>query len=120
MSRFRFFRRRQADAELEGEIELYLAEETADNTTRGMTPEEARRQARIKREPAKPSRNPLAAKHGLGCRYPEPRLEVRGQNARTYTWFLADRDGSDGLVHRRNDFAFHGCPFGAAASAPVS
>jgi hypothetical protein len=48
MSGFRFFRRRQADAELQGEIDVYLAEETADNIARGMTPEEARRQARIK------------------------------------------------------------------------
>jgi predicted permease len=48
MSGFRFFRRREADAELQAEIEVYLAEETAENIARGMTSEEARRQARIK------------------------------------------------------------------------
>jgi len=44
----RFFRRRRADAELAQEIELYLAEETNENIARGLAPEEARRQARIK------------------------------------------------------------------------
>ena len=44
----RFFRRGDADAELQNEIESYLAEETAENVARGMSPEEARRQARVK------------------------------------------------------------------------
>jgi predicted permease len=44
----RFFRRRQADAELQEEMNAYLAEETAENIARGMEPEEARRRARIK------------------------------------------------------------------------
>jgi predicted permease len=48
MSWLRFFRRGRADAELQEEIEAYLAEETAENIARGVTPEEARRQARIK------------------------------------------------------------------------
>jgi putative ABC transport system permease protein len=48
MSWLRFFRRRKADRELRDEIEVYLAEETADNMARGMEPEQARRQARIK------------------------------------------------------------------------
>jgi predicted permease len=48
MSWLRFFRRSRADAELQGEIDVYLAEETAENIARGMTPKEARRQARIK------------------------------------------------------------------------
>jgi putative ABC transport system permease protein len=48
MSWFRFFRRRHADAELREEIDAYLAEETAENIARGVTPEEARRRARIK------------------------------------------------------------------------
>lgn len=48
MSWLRFFRRRKADRELRNEIEVYLAEETADNIARGMEPDEARRQARIK------------------------------------------------------------------------
>jgi predicted permease len=45
---FRFFRRRQADAELLQEIDLYLDEEIAENMARGMSKDEARRQARIK------------------------------------------------------------------------
>ena len=48
MSWHRFFRRRQADAEVQNEIESYLEEEAAENLARGMTPEEARRRARIK------------------------------------------------------------------------
>jgi predicted permease len=48
MSWLRFFRRRRADAELQDEIDTYLAEETAENIARGVNPEEARRRARIK------------------------------------------------------------------------
>ena len=48
MSWLRFFHRRRADAELQDEIDVYLAEETAENIARGVKPEEARRQARIK------------------------------------------------------------------------
>jgi predicted permease len=48
MSWRRFFRRRQSDEELRQEIDCFLAEEVADNIGRGMSPEEARRQARIK------------------------------------------------------------------------
>jgi predicted permease len=48
MSWLRFFRRRRADEELQEEIDVYLAEETAENIDRGMEPEEARRRARIK------------------------------------------------------------------------
>ena len=44
----RFFRRGRADAELQEEIDAYLADETDENIARGMLPEEARRQARIK------------------------------------------------------------------------
>ncbi len=44
----RFFRRSRADAELREEIDVYLAEETAENIARGIEPEEARRRARIK------------------------------------------------------------------------
>ena len=48
MSWLRFFRRSRADAELQQEIDVYLAEETAENIARGLKPEEARRRARIK------------------------------------------------------------------------
>jgi predicted permease len=48
MSWLRFLRRKRFDAELQSEIEAFLAEETADNEARGMSPEEARRQARVK------------------------------------------------------------------------
>jgi predicted permease len=44
----KFFRRRKADAELTEEIDLYLAEEADENIARGMSPGEARRQARLK------------------------------------------------------------------------
>ncbi len=48
MSWHRFFHRRQADAEVQNEFESYWEEEAAENLARGMTPDEARRQARIK------------------------------------------------------------------------
>src|SRR5580692_2280880 len=48
MSWMRFLHRKRSDAELQDEIEAFLTEETADNETRGLTPDEARRQARIK------------------------------------------------------------------------
>ncbi|MBS1805855.1 MAG: ABC transporter permease [Acidobacteria bacterium] len=48
MSWFRFLHRRQSDAELQDEMEAFLAEETADNEARGMSPSEARRQAQVK------------------------------------------------------------------------
>ncbi|MFZ0306262.1 MAG: ABC transporter permease [Terracidiphilus sp.] len=44
----RFFRRGYADAELQKEMDAFLADETDENIARGMLPEEARRQARIK------------------------------------------------------------------------
>ena len=48
MSLFRFFHRKRSDTELQEEIECFLAEETAENEARGMSPDEARRQARVK------------------------------------------------------------------------
>ncbi|MHB1960132.1 MAG: ABC transporter permease, partial [Acidobacteriaceae bacterium] len=48
MSLRRFFRRRQWDRERARELESHLAHEVDDNIARGMTPEEARRQAHIK------------------------------------------------------------------------
>ena len=44
----RFFHRWRADAELLQEIDTYLTEEIAENMARGMSPEEARRQAHLK------------------------------------------------------------------------
>jgi predicted permease len=44
----RFFHRRRSDAELQEEIRTYLEEETAENVARGMSTQEARRQARVK------------------------------------------------------------------------
>ena len=48
MSWRRFFRRSRADGELLQEIESYIAEEIAENVSRGMSEAEAKRQARIK------------------------------------------------------------------------
>jgi predicted permease len=48
MSWLRFLRRKRSDTELQEEIETFLTEETADNMARGMSPREARRQARVK------------------------------------------------------------------------
>ena len=48
MSWLRFFRRRRADVELQQELDGYLVEEIAENLARGLSSEEARRQAKIK------------------------------------------------------------------------
>src|SRR5277367_6392115 len=48
MSWTRFLHRKRSDSELQDEIEAFLTEETADNEARGLTPDEARRQARLK------------------------------------------------------------------------
>jgi predicted permease len=48
MSWLRFFRRRRADAELQQELDGYLVEEIAENLARGLSSEEARRQAKVK------------------------------------------------------------------------
>jgi macrolide transport system ATP-binding/permease protein len=48
MSWSRPFRRRKADAELQEELDSFLAEEIAENLARGKSPEEARRLAKIK------------------------------------------------------------------------
>jgi hypothetical protein len=48
MSWLRFFRRKRSDAELQDEIDAFLTEETADNVARGISPDEARRRARIR------------------------------------------------------------------------
>src|SRR6266567_2512940 len=48
MSWMRFLHRKRSDSELQNEIEAFLTEETADNEARGLTPDEARRQAQIK------------------------------------------------------------------------
>ncbi len=44
----RLFRRRQSDTDLRQEMEMHLAEEIAENIERGMTVDEARRQAYVK------------------------------------------------------------------------
>jgi putative ABC transport system permease protein len=48
MSWSRFFRRRRADAEVQAEMDAFLAEEAAENVARGMPDDEAQRRARIK------------------------------------------------------------------------
>ena len=121
MSWLRFFRRRQADAELQEEIDAYLAAETAENIARGVKPEEARRRARIMLG------NPRSVRETLWRQNTIPLVETLGRDlkyaARTLarsTGLFADRGHRDCLVHWRNNFAVHGCPLGAAASASVS
>ncbi len=63
MSWLSFLRRKRSDAELQDEIETFLAEETADNEARGMSPEEARRQARVKLGNAQKVRESLWAQN---------------------------------------------------------
>ena len=48
MSMKRFFRRTRSDTEIAREIEQHLAQETDENIARGMSREDARRQAHLK------------------------------------------------------------------------
>lgn len=59
MNLLRYFRRRQADIELQHEIAQYLEEEIEENRSRGMSPGEARRQAILK------FGNPLSVRESL-------------------------------------------------------
>src|SRR5882762_4163567 len=59
MSWRKYFRRTQQDTDLQREMDSYLAEEISENIARGMSPEEARRQARIK------FGNPVKVREGL-------------------------------------------------------
>jgi putative ABC transport system permease protein len=83
MSWRRFFRRGKSDAELQREIDLYLTEEAAENIARGMSPDEARRQARIKLG------NPQRLREDLWQQNTIPGLENLGRDlkyaARTLT-----------------------------------
>jgi len=65
MSWLSFLRRKRRDAELQHEIESFLTEETADNVARGMSPQEARRQARVKFGNAQTVRELLWAQNSL-------------------------------------------------------
>jgi hypothetical protein len=65
MSWGRLFRRKRSDAELQNEIETFLTEEAADNEGRGMSPGEARRQARIKFGNTQTVRESLWAQNSL-------------------------------------------------------
>jgi predicted permease len=63
MSWSRFIRRKRSDAELQDEMEAFLAEEAAENEARGMSPDEARRQARVKLGNAQKVRESLWAQN---------------------------------------------------------
>lgn len=65
LSWFRFFHRKRSDTELQQEMHAFLAEETADNEARGMSPEEARRRARIKLGNPQKVRESLWAQNSL-------------------------------------------------------
>lgn len=76
MSWMRFLHRKRSDSELQGEIEAFLAEETADNEARGMSPDEARRQARLK------FGNPQKVRESLWMQNTPQRLAMIARDAR--------------------------------------
>jgi predicted permease len=63
MSWLRFVHRKRSDAELQDEIQAFLTEETADNLARGVSFDEARRQARVKLGNAQQVRESLWAQN---------------------------------------------------------
>ena len=77
MSWRRFFRRKRADADLEQEIDFYLAEEIDENLARGMSAEQARRQAWLKfGNPQQVRESIVAAKHIQSDRQRLARFEI--------------------------------------------
>ena len=121
MSLFRFFHRKRSDAELQNEIEAFLSEETADNVARGMSPDEARRQARIKLG------NPQKVRESLWTQNSPLLLPHVGHDLKYAFRTLSRTPGFSiiaiavmALMHRRGHLPFHRCAFGAAAAAAFS
>ena len=91
MNWLRFFRRTRSDAELQDEIETFLTEETADNEARGMSPREARRQARVKLGNAQRVRESLWAQNS-----PQPLTKI-GRDLKYACRTLCPRSASSRL-----------------------
>ena len=90
MSWSRFFHRRQSDAELQQEIETFMAEEIAENLARGMSADEARRQARIKFGSAVTVRESLWQQNTISVvdsLWRDLRLAVRSLSRARTLWF---------------------------------
>ena len=121
MSWLRFFRRSRADAELQQELDAYLAEEMDENIARGVKPEEARRQAKIKLGNPQSVRETLWQQNTISMVDTLGRdLKYATQNTRANAGLFADRGHRGGLVHRRHYLAVHGCALGAAEAASLS
>ena len=106
----RLFRRRRSDAELQEEIEAYLEEETADNVARGISPIEARRQARIMLGNPQRVREELWQQNTLTIIDNLWRdLKYATRTSEADTRICHDCDSCDGAGHRRECRAFHGC-----------
>ena len=115
MSWMRFLRRKRSDAELQDEIETFLTEETADNEARGMSPEEARRQARVKLgNPQKGARIGMGAELSPVVDEYRPRLEICVSYVEPHARILDHRDCGHGSVHWCGHISFHNCALGFA------
>ena len=120
MSWRRFLHRKQSDAELQDEIEAFLAEEAADNQARGMSPDEARRQAHLKLGNRQKVRESLWAQNS-----PQPftaigrDLKYALRTLSSHARLLDHRDWSDGFVHRCGNFAFYDCALSLAKATSL-
>ena len=115
MSWIRFLRRKRSDAELQDEIETFLTEETADNVARGMSPEEARRQARVKLgNPRKVRESAMGAELAPVVDEYRPRLEICVSYVEPHPRILDHRDCGHGSVHWGGHISFHNCALGFA------
>ena len=114
MNWLRIFRREQADLDVQQEIETFLAEETAENLARGMSPEESRRLARIK------FGNPQQIRENLWRQNSLTALDICREDAAPNTWFCVDcRSGHD-IWHRCKYRRIHHRTFSAAQPAALS
>jgi len=121
MSWLSFLRRKRRDAELQHEIESFLTEETADNVARGMSPQEARRQARVKFGNAQTVRELLLAQNSLlPLTHFARDLRYAVSDIEPHPRILDHRHRCDGALHRRRHLAVHDRAFGVAEAAASS
>ena len=119
MSWLRFFRRKRSDAELQDEMETFLAEETADNEARGMSPRRGPAAgAGEVGQSAEGARIVVGAKLSSAVEPDAGRdVTICLSHVEPHARILDHRGFGHGAVHWRGHVAFHHCALGVAQAA---